>query len=128
MIDHIGFGVRDYEKSKAFYDSTLAPLGITMLMEVGAAETGNNSACGYGKDGKPFFWISDEEKIGEPIHVALAAPDRKTVDLFYKAAIAAGGKDNGAPGIREIYHPNYYGAFVRDPDGNNIEAVCHKPE
>jgi catechol 2,3-dioxygenase-like lactoylglutathione lyase family enzyme len=128
MIDHVGFPVRDYDSSKAFYDKALAPLGIALIMEVTAEQTGNYPAAGYGKDGKPFFWISDEEKIGEPIHVALAAPDRKTVDLFYKAAIAAGGKDNGAPGIREIYHPNYYGAFVRDPDGNNIEAVCHKPE
>ena len=127
MIDHIGFGVSDYEKSKAFYDKALAPLGIAMIMEVSAAETGSNAAAGYGKDGKPFFWISDEKKAGEPIHVAFPAPDRRTVDVFYETALAAGGKDNGAPGVRPHYHPDYYGAFVRDPDGNNIEAVCHKP-
>jgi catechol 2,3-dioxygenase-like lactoylglutathione lyase family enzyme len=127
MIDHIGLGVSDYEKAKAFYARALKPLGIAMIMEVGA-ERGHNSACGYGKGRKPFFWISDEAKASEPIHVAFLAPDRNTVDLFYKEAVAAGGKDNGAPGIRARYHPDYYGAFVCDPDGNNIEAVCHEPE
>ena len=83
---------------RAFYDKALAPLGITLIMDVTAEQTGNYPAAGFGKNGKPFFWFSDEEKVSEPIHVAFAAPDRKTVDLFYKAAIAAGGKDNGAPG------------------------------
>lgn len=127
MIDHIGFSVSDYARAKAFYLKALAPLGYTLVMEVG--QTANDyGAAGFGADGKPDFWIGGEGKIDKPIHVAFAAADRATVNAFYKAAIAAGGKDNGAPGLRPHYHPNYYGAFVRDPDGHNIEAVCHRPE
>jgi catechol 2,3-dioxygenase-like lactoylglutathione lyase family enzyme len=122
MLDHVGFGVSDYERSKAFYAQALAPLGISLLLEPIA------EAAGFGKDGKPFFWI---ESRGEPLtgrlHIALAVDDRATVDAFHAAALAAGGTDNGAPGVREIYHPNYYGAYVLDPDGHNIEAVCHRP-
>lgn len=121
MIDHIGISVRDYEKSKTFYLAALAPLGYGLVMEFG-------DAAGLGEPGKPDFWISAGAEHDKPMHIALHARDRKTVDAFYHAAIGAGGKDNGAPGLRPQYHPNYYGAFVIDPDGNNLEAVCHTPE
>ncbi|QDF41207.1 VOC family protein [Bradyrhizobium symbiodeficiens] len=128
MIDHLGFSVSDYERAKAFYTEALAPLGYGLIMEVTAEQTGHAAAAGLGADGKPDFWISGEGAMNKPVHVAIAAKDRATVDAFYKAAIAAGGRDNGPPGIRPHYHANYYGAFVLDPDGHNIEAVCHAPE
>ena len=122
MIDHVGVNVSDYERSRDFYAKALEPLGYSLLME--PAETHG----GFGREGKPDFWISGaREPTTENVHVALGAPDRATVDAFHAAAIEAGGTDNGAPGPRD-YHPTYYGAFVRDPDGNNIEVVCHKPE
>jgi catechol 2,3-dioxygenase-like lactoylglutathione lyase family enzyme len=122
VLDHLGFGVSDYARSKDFYAQALAPLGITLLMEPIA------EAAGFGKDGKPFFWIESRgEQVSGRLHVAFAADDRTTVDAFHAAALAAGATDNGAPGVREIYHPNYYGAYVLDPDGHNIEAVCHRP-
>jgi catechol 2,3-dioxygenase-like lactoylglutathione lyase family enzyme len=127
MIDHIGFPVSDYQRSLAFYQQALAPLDYTLIMEV-TQENGADQAAGFGADGKPDFWIGGEGGLEKPLHVAIVAKDRATVDAFYKAAIAAGGRDNGAPGIRAHYHPNYYGAFVLDPDGHNIEAVCHAPE
>jgi len=117
MIDHLTLGVRDIEASKRFYVEALKPLGIGVIMEYGGA-------VGMGIPGKPFFWFGATEKPGIQ-HLAFAAMDRESVDAFYQAAMAAGGKDNGPPGIRAHYHPNYYGAFVFDPDGNNIEAVCH---
>ena len=104
----------------------MAPLGYVLIMEVQQTEN-DAKAAGFGADGKPDFWIGGEGGIDKPLHVAIAAKDRATVEAFYKAALAAGGKDNGAPGIRAHYHPNYYGAFVLDPDGHNIEAVCHAP-
>ncbi len=130
MLDHMGFPTVDYEKSKAFYDKALAPLGIEVVMSVSAEETGGDAFAGYGSDGKPDFWVATGRPAGEimHLHVAFAAKDRATVDAFYAAAMAAGGRDNGGPGLRPHYHPNYYAAFVLDPDGNNIEAVCHKPE
>jgi catechol 2,3-dioxygenase-like lactoylglutathione lyase family enzyme len=121
MIDHAGFGVADYARSKAFYERALAPLGITLLMEP------MGRAAGFGDHGKPYFWIEDGRAVVTEVHVAFAAADRATVDAFHAAALEAGGTDNGAPGVREIYHPNYYGAYVLDPDGNNVEAVCHAP-
>jgi catechol 2,3-dioxygenase-like lactoylglutathione lyase family enzyme len=124
MIDHIGFPVSDYPRAKAFYIQALAPLSYVLIMEVQQHE---NDAAGFGRDGKPDFWIGGEGGLAKPVHIAILADDRATVDAFYAAAIAAGGQDNGAPGIRAHYHPNYYGAFVRDADGHNIEAVCHKP-
>ncbi|MGE0750643.1 MAG: VOC family protein [Variibacter sp.] len=126
MIDHVGFPVSDYARAKAFYEKALAPLGYGLIKEVRQHER-DAPACGFGIDGKPDFWIGGEGKIDRPLHVAIAAKDRASVDAFYKAALAAGGRDNGAPGVRAHYHPNYYGAFVRDPDGHNIEAVCHAP-
>jgi catechol 2,3-dioxygenase-like lactoylglutathione lyase family enzyme len=126
MIDHIGFPVSDYARSKSFYEKALAPLGYTLIMEIAETESGS-PACGFGKDGKPDFWIGGEGALTGILHVALAADDRATVDAFHRAALAAGGRDNGAPGLRPHYHPNYYGAFVLDPDGHNVEAVCHAP-
>ena len=125
MLDHIGIGVTDYQKAKAFYDRALAPLGITMVMEVTAAQTGHDDTAGYGTD-RPVFWFGRKQHPA-PSHIAFTAGSRAVVDAFYKAALAAGGVDNGAPGLRPQYHANYYGAFVLDPDGHNIEAVCHTP-
>ena len=126
MIDHIGFPVTDYERSKAFYTRALAPLGYTLVMEVDQTENAHRAA-GFGRDGKPDFWIGGEGGLKGVLHVAFVADDRATVDAFHGAAIASGGIDNGPPGLRPDYHPSYYGAFVRDPDGHNVEAVCHHP-
>jgi len=120
MIDHLGLKTRDYAKSKAFYTQALAPLGYALLKEYGA------EACGFGIGQKPDFWLSPGEPSGA-VHLAIVAKDRAAVDAFYAAALAAGAKDNGAPGPRPQYHPGYYGAFVIDPDGHNLEAVCHRP-
>jgi len=128
MIDHLGFPVSDYSRAKAFYTSALAPLGYSLIMEVTQEQSGQDPAAGFGVDGKPDFWIGGEGGLNKPVHVAIRAESRDMVDAFYKAAMAAGGRDNGAPGLRPHYHPNYYGAFVLDPDGHNIEAVCHAPE
>ena len=129
MIDHIGFPVSDYERAKAFYLKALAPLGYSLVMEVKQQDQPDDTpAAGFGTSGKPDFWIGGEGGLNKPLHVAILANDRATVDAFYQAAMAAGGRDNGRPGIRAHYHPNYYGAFVLDPDGHNIEAVCHAPE
>lgn len=117
MIDHLGITVRDMAVSRAFYGAALKPLGYELLMDFG------DHAAGFGESKKPDFWIGKGEP--NPLHVAFRSPDRATVDAFYAAAIAAGGRDNGPPGIREKYHPSYYGAFVLDPDGYNIEACCH---
>jgi catechol 2,3-dioxygenase-like lactoylglutathione lyase family enzyme len=121
ILDHIGYNVRDFAVSKAFYVHALAPLGIGVLAQ------GDGWAM-MGRDGKPQFWFG---ALGTPqtgVHLAFAATDREQVRRFHAAALASGGKDNGAPGVRAHYHANYYGAFVFDPDGNNIEAVCHLPE
>jgi catechol 2,3-dioxygenase-like lactoylglutathione lyase family enzyme len=126
MIDHVGFPVSDYERSKAFYGKALAPLGYVLVMEVRQDEH-DSPAAGFGASGKPDFWIGGEGGLNRAMHVAIAAGDRAAVDAFYHAALAAGAKDNGAPGLRPHYHPDYYGAFVLDPDGHNVEAVCHKP-
>ena len=129
MLDHVGFAVTDAERSRRFYEQALAPLGITLIMSVTPEQTeAGGTAHGFGSDGKPYFWIGDNERVGEGTHVAFTARTRVEVDAFYEAALAAGGRDNGAPGLRPHYHPNYYGAFVFDPDGINIEAVSHRPE
>ena len=128
IIDHVGINVSDYPRAKAFYAQALAPLGISLLKEYG-------SAAGFGRDQKPEFWIgidADERQKPSPIefispvHVCLAARSRAEVDAFHTAALAAGGRDNGGPGIRAHYHPGYYGAFALDPDGHNVEAVFHE--
>ena len=126
MIDHVGFSVSDYASAKTFYEKALTPLGYKLVMEVTAQETGQ-PAAGFGRDGKPDLWIGGEGKLERPVHVAVVADDRPSVDAFYRAAMSAGGRDNGPPGLRPHYHPSYYAAFVLDPEGHNIEAVCHKP-
>jgi catechol 2,3-dioxygenase-like lactoylglutathione lyase family enzyme len=121
MFDLLGFAVDDFAKSRAFYASALAPLGVTPVME-GA------DFAGFGRDGRPQFWIGTNGAPTTRMHLAFTATSRAQVRQFYEAAIAAGGKDNGPPGLRPNYHPHYYGAFVIDPNGHNIEAVCHSPE
>jgi catechol 2,3-dioxygenase-like lactoylglutathione lyase family enzyme len=127
-LDHISLSVSDFAAAKAFYSAALSPLGISVQMEVSKEVTGGVDLAGFGAAGKPFFWLAGAGRQTPYLHIAFTAGGRAEVDAFYRAAIAAGGTDNGAPGIRAHYHPNYYGAFVRDADGNNIEAVCHKPE
>jgi catechol 2,3-dioxygenase-like lactoylglutathione lyase family enzyme len=130
MIDHVGLQVSGYERSREFYRKVLATLGIELVMEITAEQTGDGWHAGFGVQGRPTFWIdtSQHAHAGGGVHVAFTAPDRATVMTFYRAALEAGATDNGAPGLRPHYHPNYYGAFVLDPDGHNIEAVCHLPE
>lgn len=129
MLDHIGFAVTDAEVSRAFYEKALAPLGLSLQTSIPPERTRSGGAAyGFGKPGDPFFWIGDNEAMGEGTHIALRVKSRAEVDAFHAEAIAAGGRDNGAPGIREHYHPDYYSAFVFDPDGINLEAVCHAPE
>jgi catechol 2,3-dioxygenase-like lactoylglutathione lyase family enzyme len=127
MIDHIGISVSDFPRSREFYRQALAPIGYTLLLEFPAAVTGKTDVAGFGEAPKPDFWIGKGEPNRPPIHVAFCVNQRRLVDAFHRAALAAGGRDNGAPGIRAHYHPDYYAAFVLDPDGNNIEAVCHAP-
>lgn len=127
MFDHLGIRVKDYPKAKAFYQAALAPLGYEIILEFTEKDDIDYQGAGFGIGRKPDFWIGKGKPNG-PIHVAFSAADRKTVgDAFHAAGLAAGGTDNGPPGVRKEYHPMYYGAFVVDPDGNNIEAVCHKP-
>jgi catechol 2,3-dioxygenase-like lactoylglutathione lyase family enzyme len=128
MLDHIGLAVADLERSKASYAAALKPLGLSLVMEVTAEESGADAHAGFGSAEKPFFWTGTGAKPRGGAHVAFAAETRAEVDAFHRAALGAGGRDNGAPGLRPHYHPNYYGAFVFDPDGNNIEAVCHRPQ
>ena len=133
MIDHLGMPVSDLARATEFYLKALEPLGYGIVMQVSAEQTGHGAALGFGppgkaadfQSGKPSFWIGEGERLGAPIHVAFVASSREAVDAFYRAGLAAGGKDNGHPGLRPHYHANYYAAFVLDPDGNNIEAVCH---
>jgi len=118
MIDHVSVSVKSFAASRAFYEPALTALGYDVVMEF-------PHAAGFGTGGKPIFWIAEREPTGTAAHVAFQCDDRATVDAFHAAALAAGGRDNGGPGLREHYHPTYYGAFVLDPDGNNVEAVCH---
>ncbi len=121
MLDHVTIGVTDLVRSRAFYDAALAPLGIHYMCGEGAA------FAGYGDGERAFFWLGERPAAQTGVHIAFAAPDRTVIDRFHAAALAAGGVDHGAPGPRPHYHPDYYGAFVLDPDGHNIEAVCHRP-
>ena len=127
MIDHTGIAVSNFETAKAFYDKAMAPLGASLLLTVPKEYTGGANVAGYGRD-RPVFWVTDGKQPKDTQHIAFSARNRAEVDAFYSAAIAAGGRDNGGPGPRPHYHEHYYGAFVFDPDGNNIEAVCHNPE
>jgi catechol 2,3-dioxygenase-like lactoylglutathione lyase family enzyme len=126
MIDHITFGVSDFARSSRFYDRAFAPLGVKRLFDVPTEFSGGALSTGYG-DERPWFWIAEQDATRGKLHVAISADSREAVDAFHREALAAGGRDNGAPGLRPSYHPNYYGAFVLDPDGHNIEAVCRAP-
>ena len=126
MLDHVGILVADWNRAKSFYDAAFAPLGITLLNQVPEEFTGGFKVGGYGKD-HPDFWLTESAEVGPGRHYAFRTDSRAEVDAFYAAAVGSGGRDNGAPGLREHYSANYYAAFVIDPDGNNIEAVCHAP-
>lgn len=129
MLDHVGIPVSDYERSKVFYSMILKPLGYHLVIEVSSKETGGKSQAGFGAGKNPQFWIGAGKPLkGGQAHFAFTAKSREAVRAFYDAAMKAGGSDNGAPGLRPHYHDNYYGAFVLDPDGQNIEAVCHMAE
>ena len=121
MLDHVTLGVGDLEQSKTFYDQVLKAIGIERLYAEG------ETFAGYGSGRAAFFWIGQRGGAITGAHVAFAVRDRGAVERFHAAGLAAGGRDNGGPGLRRHYHPNYYGAFVFDPDGHNIEAVCHAP-
>lgn len=121
MIDHIGINVTDLDKSVAFYEKALAPLGYVLVKKF------PGMAAGFGIGGKPDFWLGAAKAVTQTTHVAFRASGRAQVREFYQAGMSGGGTDNGAPGVRPMYHEHYYGAFVKDPDGNNIEAVCHEP-
>ena len=127
MIDHITFGVSDFARSTAFYDKAFAALGVRRLFDVPKDHTNGINVTGYGDD-RPRFWLAEENPTSGMMHIALVATSRTAVDAFHAAAIGAGGTDNGPPGLRPHYHPDYYAAFVLDPDGHNIEAVCHAPD
>ncbi len=124
MIDHVTFGVTDFARSTAFYDQAFAPLGVKRLFDLPADQSDGVKVCGYGDD-RPWFWLAEENATTGMLHIALQARCRADVDAFHAAALRAGGIDNGPPGLRPHYHADYYGAFVLDPDGHNIEAVCH---
>jgi catechol 2,3-dioxygenase-like lactoylglutathione lyase family enzyme len=129
MIDHMGIPVTDIARSRNFYEAALGPLGMSVQMEVTPEQTGDGTtALGFGVPGEKIFWIGDGDKVGGGVHVAFTADRRHQVDEFHAAAVKAGGRDNGAPGQRPNYGPNYYAAFVFDPDGANIEAVCYATE
>ncbi len=125
MIDHLGVIVSDFAKSRAFYVQALAQTGHSKLVELPETPGGDAPTAGFCHDDGSDFWIRQGDATKPPIHVAFRVPTRAAVDAFYEAALAAGGRDNGAPGLRQHYHANYYGAYVLDPDGHNIEAVCH---
>jgi catechol 2,3-dioxygenase-like lactoylglutathione lyase family enzyme len=130
MIDHLTLPVTSYEKSKAFYLAALAPIGYGLVMELSQDQIPDlpfRRFCGIGPERKPILWLRPGEKV-MPTHVAFGVKQRSLVDAFHRAALAAGGVDHGAPGPRPIYHPGYYGAFVLDPDGYNVEVVCHCDE
>ncbi|MGZ3273974.1 MAG: VOC family protein [Caulobacteraceae bacterium] len=127
MIDHMGIGASDFDASRRFYDAALAPLDMGVVMEVTPEQSGGYHGVGYGRDGKPVFWVSSGGARGPGIHVAFAARTRAQVGAFHQAGLKSGGRDNGGPGLRPHYHPDYYGAFLLDPDGINVEAVCHAP-
>lgn len=131
MIDHLTTYATDFDATFGFYKAAFEPLGYGLRVEMVThwdPENPTRRIAAFGPEPKPVFWISEETQASTPRHVAFSAPNRAAVDAFYEAALANGGKDNGAPGPRPIYHENYYGAFVLDPDGNNVEAVCHAPE
>ena len=127
MIDHTAVTVSDLARSVQFYRAALAPLGYAVLAEFPAEITGGGAVAGFGVAPKADFWVAQGSPNRPPVHVAFRTPSRAAVEAFHAAALGAGGRDNGAPGPRPHYHEHYYGAFVLDPDGHNIEVVCHEP-
>ncbi len=127
MLDHIGFPVADYGRSLAFYKKALGPLGFELIVELRPATATGMAHAGFGRERRAQFWISTGDGLRGRLHVAFEAGSRAQVDAFHAAALRAGASDNGKPGPRQHYHPDYYGAFVLDPDGHNIEAVCRAP-
>jgi len=127
IIDHIGLAAADFDRSLAFYSAALKPLGISLIVQFPADGPAGRAFAGFGRDGKPELWISPGGQVAPRVHLAFTANSRAEVDAFHAVARGADGIDNGAPGVRAHYHPNYYGAYVLDPDGHNIEAVCHFP-
>ncbi len=131
MIDHLSSYAMDYPATRAFYEAALAEIGYSVQSEMALdsdAELPGRRICAFGPDGRSVFWVIEVLQAASPRHVAFAAQDRRTVAAFHTAGLAAGGEDLGAPGLRPIYHEHYYGSFLTDPDGNNVEAVCHVPE
>jgi catechol 2,3-dioxygenase-like lactoylglutathione lyase family enzyme len=130
IIDHFGLGAADFERARAFHGAALAPLGIARVTELGAdqAAAGGVRACGFGRNGKPEFWIGSDGRTTPPAHIAFLAGSQAQVRAVHEAALGAGGRDNGPPGLRPEVHADYYAAFVIDPDGHDVEAVCHAPE
>jgi catechol 2,3-dioxygenase-like lactoylglutathione lyase family enzyme len=130
MIDHLSTYATDYGVTKAFYEAALRSLGYGVQFEMVTSwdpDFPERRMCAFGPPGKPVFWIIEVKEAASPRHVAFSAPDRNSVAAFHEAALTVGGRDNGAPGLRPMYHEHYFGAFVIDPDGNNVEAVCHAP-
>ena len=131
MIDHISSYATDFEPTRAFYQAALAALGYSVQREQtfdSDPDLPGRRACAFGPAGNPIFWVVEVLEASSPRHIAFVASDRGSVDEFHRAGLSAGGRDLGPPGLRPIYHPNYYGGFLTDPDGNNVEAVCHSPE
>ena len=130
MIDHLSTYATDFSVTRAFYEAALTRLGYSVQFEMALdsdPDLPGRRACAFGPDGKSVFWVIEVRDVASPRHIAFSAPDRQAVAAFHEAALASGGTDNGAPGPRPIYHEHYYGSFVTDPDGNNVEAVCHAP-
>ncbi len=131
MIDHLSTYTIDFAPTRAFYAAALQELGYAVQAEItfdSDAELPGRRACAFGPDGRTIFWVVEVREAASPRHIAFSARDRSSVDAFHRAGLSAGGQDNGAPGLRPIYHEHYYGSFLTDPDGNNVEAVCHTPE
>jgi catechol 2,3-dioxygenase-like lactoylglutathione lyase family enzyme len=131
LIDHLSTYATDYAATKRFYDSALGALGYAVQTEMVASwdtDFPTRRCCAWGPPGRPVFWVIETRQTISPRHLAFSAPDRQTVKAFHRAALSAGGRDHGEPGLRPIYHEHYFGAFALDPDGNNVEAVCHEPE
>lgn len=131
MIDHLSTYAMDFSATRAFYEAALAELGYSVQFEMvldSDPELPGRRACAFGPEGRSVFWVIEVRDAASPRHVAFVAKDRQSVAEFHRAGLAAGGQDNGAPGPRPIYHEHYYGSFLTDPDGNNVEAVCHTPE
>lgn len=131
MIDHLSTYATNFDKTKQFYVQAFKPLGYDVQMEFVAewnSEFPTQRMCAFGPQGRPIFWLIEVKNAATPRHIAFSANNRQSVDDFYKAGLAGHGRDNGAPGLRPMYHQDYYGAFLLDPDGNNVEAVCHSPE